>query len=134
MLSVKISRDLRSCAGIAAELSKSSIRHVENLWSSERIEFFITPQQQAVNHNVLEVIIMWSFELYLRRPGHVSLPNGMITALELEQEQNNSLLRVRMLWEYWHGSRALDGRRTRVVNTMLDHFLTERRTHQALAP
>ena len=77
---------------------------------------------------------MRSFELYLRRPGHVSLPNGMVDDLEFEREQNNGLLRVRMLWEYWHGSQALDSRRTRVVNTMLDHFLTERRTHQALAP
>ena len=50
---------------------------------------------------------MRSFTEYLNRPGHVLLPDGMIIAEEFEMERNNPLLRVRMLWKYWHGTWGL---------------------------
>jgi hypothetical protein len=71
---------------------------------------------------MLEQIIMRSFEKYLKRPGHVLLPDGMISSAEFEKELNNPLLRVKRLWEYWHGSQTLSVRNFRTVSTVQNHF------------
>ena len=87
-------------AAIALELSQSSICAVEDLWSCKRIQLIISPEPQGINRKVLEEIIMRSFDEYLRRPGHVELPDGMIPGKEFLREQSNGLLRVQKLWEY----------------------------------
>jgi hypothetical protein len=120
-------------AAIALELSKSSIRHIEDLWSKEKIEFLIHPEPQTINSNALEEIIFRSIQKYLERPGHVLLPDEMIPKSEFEKERYNSLLRVRKFWEYWHGSGRLDHRRCRTVSKIsfshLDSSLTKFKVH-----
>lgn len=112
---IKGCKDDRTTAAVALELSQSSIRHIEDLWAKERIEFIVYPQPQTINSNALEEIVFRSIQKYLERPGHVLLPDSMISELEFEKEHCNSLLRVRKFWEYWHGSSRLDHRRRRMV-------------------
>jgi hypothetical protein len=114
-LRIKACTDVRTAAAIALELSQSSICCVEDLWSPEKITFVCSPEPQDTDPRILGEIILRSFAAYLERPGHVQLPNGMIPDEELERERNNALLRVRMFWEYWHGSKTLDHRRSRQV-------------------
>lgn len=111
-------------AKIAVEQSQTSIRCIEDVWSSEKIQLDIDPQPRTIVRSVLEEIIIRSFAEYLRRPGHVFLPGGMISDAEFEKERGNSLLRVRKLWEYWHGSPTLNAERTRVVSAVLTFFIT----------
>src|ERR1700750_571790 len=112
---MKACTDICTTAAIALELSQSSIRCVEDLWSAEKITFVYSPEPRNSQPHVLEEIVLRSFAVYLERPGHVKLPNGMIPEAELEREHKNTLLRVRMLWEYWHGSKTLDHQRSRQV-------------------
>jgi len=118
LLGTKACRDSQTVAAIAVGLSQSSILCVEDLWSRERIEFVFNPEPKTTNREVLEEILIRSFDLYLRRPGHVLLPDGIISETEIERERKNPLLRVRKLWEYWHGSPTLDCRQTRTVSTL----------------
>jgi len=117
-MGTKACKDVRTVAAIAQELSRSSIRYIEDLWSPEKIEFVITPRPPAISSAVLEEIIMRSIQGYLKRPGHVVLPDGMIPEEELEKERKNPLLRVRKFWEYWHGSMALDNQKKRTVSAI----------------
>ena len=81
---------------------------------------------------MLEEIVFRSIEKYLERPGHILLPDGMIPEAELESEKNNNLLRVRMLWQYWHGSSTLDRCDTRMVSEIysnLTNSLTQSQVH-----
>jgi len=122
VMGLKACKDLHTVAAIALELAQSSIRSVEDLWSSEKIEFVIHPQPQIMTRTVLEEIVVRSVEKYLERPGHVLLPDGMISTAEFEKERHNPLLRVRKLWEYWHGSPTLNNRTRRMVSKILNVF------------
>jgi hypothetical protein len=64
---------------------------------------------------------MRSFEAYLKRPGHVLLPDNMVPPLEFEKERQNPLLRVRTLWEYWHASPNFLQKKRR-VSALLNYF------------
>ena len=105
-------------------LAKSSIRDIKDLWSFEKIEFLIEPKPQIISDFVLEEIVFRSIEKYLERPGHVLLPDGMIPEAEIESEQGNNLLRVRMLWRYWHGSSTLNCCNTRFVSEIYSNVTT----------
>ena len=120
---MKDCRDNRTVAAIALELSQSSIRHVEDLWSKERIEFFVQPKPQSINQGTLEEIVFRSIQKYLEFPGHVQLPDGMVPEAEFEKEHHNPLLRVRIFWEYWHGSSRLDNKRRRMVSKIPFSYL-----------
>ena len=72
---------------------------------------------------MLEEIVFRSIEKYLEHPGHVLLPDGMIPEAEVEREQGNTLLRVQMLWQYWHGSSTLDHCNTRIVSGVYFNFI-----------
>lgn len=115
---IKACRDLRSIAKIVLELSETTIRCVEDLWSSEKIRLVINPEPKVLCRESIGEIIIRSFEQYLRRPGHVLLPDGMVSNTEFEEERHNPLLRVHMLWEYWHGSKTLNCKRTRTVSVV----------------
>jgi hypothetical protein len=120
---MKACQDVCVSAAIALKLSKSSIRCVDNLWSKDKIDIIISPTPQVMIREALEEIIIRSFDAYLKRPGHVSLPGGMIPGVEFERERQNPLLRVRMLWGYWHGSQTLNYKQTRVVSAFITIFL-----------
>lgn len=115
----KACQDFRTPAAIVLELSRSSIRCVEDLWSW-RIDFVFEPEPQTLDVGVMKQIIMKSFEEYLRRPGHVDLPGNMISSEEFQQQKNNSLLRVRRLWECWHGSLTVNFIQDRRVSEVLN--------------
>lgn len=115
---------MHKVASIVLGLVQSSIRDIKDLWSLEKIQFLIEPEPQIISDFVLEEIVFRSFEKYLERPGHVLLPDGMIPEVELESEQGNNLLRVRMLWQYWHGSNTLDHRKSRMVSEVYSDFTT----------
>lgn len=119
---MKACLDLRVAAAIALEQSRSSIQSVEDLWSPDKIQLSISPEPQTIRRHMLEEIIFRSFTKYLKRPGHVLLPGGIIAAEEFEKERGNSLLRVQKLWEYWHGSQTLGMKKMRVVSLFLTHF------------
>lgn len=93
---------------VALKIANSSISCVDDIWSTKNINIALTPArpEKLRSANVKE-IVMRSFTEYLNRPGHVLLPDGMIIAEEFERERNNPLLRVRMLWKYWHGTWGL---------------------------
>jgi hypothetical protein len=115
---VKACRDIGVAAAIALQLAQTSIRKVEDVWSLEKIYMDISSEPRVINAQVLEEIVFRSFDAYLKRPGHVLLPNQMIPTAVFEKERRNPLLRVRMLWEYWHGSPTLDLRSSRRVSTV----------------
>lgn len=121
---IKACKDFHTVAAIALQLTQSSIRSIEDLWSVERIEFVVYPQPQTMTCTVLEEIIMRSVEEYLKHPGHVLLPDGMIPSTEFEKERNNPLLRVKKLWEYWHGSPTLNNQTRRKVSEILNTFFS----------
>ena len=117
----KACQDVGIAAEIALKLSQSSIHCVEDLWSSEGIHLDIRPDLWNINPLLLEEIIIQSFTEFLNRPGHVRLPFGMVIRTDdCDKEQNNSLWRVRKLWEYWHGSPTLDSKKTRTVSVVLN--------------
>lgn len=118
----KACASLQAAAAIALELSQTSIRSVKDLWSPEKIELVIQPELTSIRNDSLKEIIIRSFEKYLQRPGHVKLPNDMISQEEYEKERESHLLRVRRLWEFWHGSQTLDHERTRRVSTVPNQF------------
>lgn len=119
---IKACKDLHTVAAIALELSQSSIRCVEDIWSKEKVKFVIYPEPKATDRNVLEQIVLRSVGEYLNRPGHVQLPDGMISDMEFEKERHNSLLRARKFWQYWHGSATLNYQNTRRVSSILNPF------------
>ena len=119
---MKACQDVCETAAIALKLSRSSIRCVEDVWSAENVDIIIRPPPQIMNRKVLEEIVIRSFDKYLKRPGHVLLPDGMIPEAEFEKERNNTLLRVRRFWEYWHGSQTLNIDETRAVSTVQNCF------------
>lgn len=75
-----------------------------------------TQTTQTFNQDALEEIVMRSVKKYLERPGHARLPGGIISVEEFDRERHNSLLRVKKLWEYWHGSPTLNQRIPRTVS------------------
>jgi hypothetical protein len=91
-MSIKACKDVRTAAAIAVELNKSSIRCIEDLWSSTKIEFVVHPEPQTISQVMLEEIVMRSVEEYLKRPGHVLLPDDMIPKVEFDKERCNPLL------------------------------------------
>ncbi|KAF9785059.1 hypothetical protein BJ322DRAFT_1020665 [Thelephora terrestris] len=109
-------RSLGRTAAIALELSVSSIRCVEDLWTREKIRLVFDPAPVVTDPSMLGEIVIRSFGEYLNRPGHVLLPDGFIADEEMEKERENGLLRVRMLWVYWHGTQQLDTQNTRAVH------------------
>jgi hypothetical protein len=113
----KACRSLGRTAAIALELSVSSIRCVEDLWTREKIRLVFDPTPVVTDPSMLGEIVIRSFGEYLNRPGHVLLPDGFIADEEMEKEREHGLLRVRMLWVYWHGTQQLDTQNTRAVST-----------------
>ena len=128
-LGMKACRDAGVAAAIAIQLAQTSIRRVEDVWSLEKIYMVINPEPQAMNAEILEEIVFRSFDAYLKGPGHVLLPNQMIPSAVFEKERRNPLLRVRMLWEYWHGSPTLDFRSSRKVSTVQNCCPQKTKTH-----
>lgn len=117
-IGMKACKDIRAVAAIAVKLAHSSIHCVEDLWASEKIKFDIFPEPRTMSQAVLKEIVMRSVEEYLKRPGHVLLPAGMIPDEEFEKERCNHLLRVQKFWAYWHGSKTLNYKRQRTVSTI----------------
>lgn len=115
---IKVWGNLRRIAAIAQELSASTIRCVEDLWSREKIEFRFDQTPVAIDPETLKEIIFKSFAEYLNRPGHVLLPDGFLPDGKMNDEQGDALLRVRMLWVYWHGTQHLDESNIRPVSTV----------------
>lgn len=124
-MGIKDCHDLCTVASIAVEFSKSSIGRVEDLWSQEKIIFIVHPEPQAIDTVILQEIIMRSIEKYLKRPGHVRLPDDMIPEGEFDKERRNELLRVRKLWEYWHGSTTLNSQKQQKVGAIVNTRLTD---------
>ena len=89
---MKACENFGTAAVIALELSKSSIRFVEDLWSFEKIEFEVSCEPRTIRVAVLKEIIFRSFGSYLARPGHVELPDGMVPPEELERNRDDTLL------------------------------------------
>jgi hypothetical protein len=125
MTAIKACKDLPTAAVIAVNLARSSILCVEDLWSSKKIQFIVQPEPQTISRGVVEEIILRSVEAYLRRPGHVLLPDNMVSDAEFIKQRDNSLLRVRRLWEYWHGSATLNYRSKRTVSTVPNTYLID---------
>jgi hypothetical protein len=94
------------------------------------IELVIRPPPHTLklNSTILEEIVIRSIGEYLKRPGHVSLPEGMISHEEFEKERNNSLFRVQKFWEYWHGSRTLSSKRRRKVSLVTNGSFSHTQT------
>lgn len=122
---MKASKDIHTAAAVALKLTQSSIRDIGDLWSLEKIRFEVSPKPQTMDCAVLEEIVFRSFQKYLERPGHVLLPDGIISEQEVEEERHNSLLRVQRLWEYWHGSGTLDYEKYRTVSEYRFFHLTK---------
>lgn len=83
------------------------IRKVEDLWSQEKIHFKFDPILRHVQGAILEEIMFRSIKKYLDRPGHVLLPDGMISPDDIASSKEDCLLRANLLLEYWHGSKTL---------------------------
>jgi hypothetical protein len=114
---MKACKNLHTAAAVALKLSQSSITCVEDLWSSDKIDFRFEPQPQKRGDAMRTCqIIFRSILKYLDRPGQVSLPAGMITLEDFQRERNNPVFRVRKFWEFWHGSQTLDLKSRRTVS------------------
>ena len=79
---------------------------MEDLWSLDKIHFYFSPSEPS-NPTVIEEIVFRSINWYLRRPGHVVLPGGMLSSEEIDAAKDNPLIRTNLLLEYWHTSRTL---------------------------
>lgn len=89
-------------------LSNTRIRKVEDLWSLQKIAFEITPSNTTSNTAaVLEEITFRTIKTYLERPGHVLLPDNMISPEDIAAARDDPLLRANLLLGYWHGSKDL---------------------------
>lgn len=105
---MKATLDLRETAAITRILAKTSISCIEDVWSPTRITLEIKPENLVkLKADYIKEIVMRCFTEYLKRPGHVSLPDGLITAEDFEKERNNPILRAQLLWMYWHGTQGL---------------------------
>lgn len=87
----KACRSLGRTAAIALELSVSSIRCVEDLWTREKIRLVFDPAPVVTDPSMLGEIVIRSFGEYLNRPGHVLLPDGFIADEEMEKERERPL-------------------------------------------
>lgn len=105
---MKATQDFQETAAIVLVIANSSISCIEDVWSLEKINIELLPSRpERVCGDCVKEIVMQSFTEYLKRPGHVLVPGGIVCAEEFKKECSNPLLRVQMLWKYWHGSRGL---------------------------
>jgi hypothetical protein len=74
--------------------------------------------------NVIKEIIFRSINAYLRHPGHVLLPDNMLSPEEINTAKDDPLVRVNLLLEYWHGSRTLPCKEHLIVSAVLPQFCT----------
>ena len=79
---------------------------MEDLWSLDKIDFYFSPSEPS-NPTVIEEIVFRSINWYLRRPGHVALPGGMLSTEDIDAAKDDALIRTNLLLEYWHASRTL---------------------------
>jgi hypothetical protein len=115
----KACRDFGTPAAIVLELSQSSIHCIEDL-GSWRIDFVFELEPQTLDIGVMKQIIMKSFKEYLQCPGHIELPDNMISSTEFQHQKNNCLLRVQRLWECWHRSQTVNFTQNRRVSKVLN--------------
>ena len=95
---------------------------MEDVWSPECVLLTVTPTppQRDIDEEVLKEIVMRSVTEYLKRPGHVLVPECIVSEEEFERERENPLLRVKRFWEFWHGKDTLNCKRTRGVSDVLN--------------
>ena len=110
---------------------------MEDVWSPECVLLTVTPTppQRDIDEEVLKEIVMRSVTEYLKRPGHVLVPECIVSEEEFERERENPLLRVKRFWEFWHGKDTLNCKRTRGVSDVLNRFpYFKTKTHSPLTP
>jgi len=116
-MSAKMLGSLQDCCGVTLRLSGTRINKVEDLWSLEKISFKTRlPRPSNVSSAALEEITFRSIKAYLDRPGHVQLPNDMISCEDIAAARTDKLLRANLLLGYWHGSRSLPCRQKYTVS------------------
>ena len=71
---------------------------------------------------VIEEIVFRSINEYLGRPGHVLLPDNMLSPEEINAAKDDPLIRANLLLEYWHGSRTLPCREYSLVSIISCQF------------
>ena len=79
---------------------------MEDLWSLDKIHFYFSPSKPS-NLTIIEEIVFRSINWYLRCPGHVALPGGMLSSKDINAAKDDALICTNLLLEYWHASRTL---------------------------
>lgn len=96
---------------------------MEDLWSQNKIRFQVTPRNpKSIDPEVIKEITFRSIDQYLGRPGHVLLPNNMLSPEDINASKDDPLIRANLFLQYWHGSGALPCKEDSLVSSIESQF------------